>query len=156
MSLQRILIPAAGLLLLALAYRSYSWGGAAAAASAIVMFLLLHLTRAMQVLKRAADRPIGYVDSAVMFNVKLRVGRTLLHVVALTRALGELRSPKDTQPELYRWTDASGSWVDAQFQDGKLREWTLVRPQEDAQAEQAGAPGAQSSAATAEGQETQR
>ena len=153
MNLRRILIPAGGVLLLELAYRSYGWGGVAAAASAIVMFLLLHFTRAMQVLKRAADRPIGYVDSAVMLNVKLRAGRTLLHVVALTRALGEPRSPRDAQPELYRWTDAGGSWVDAQFNDGKLREWTLVRPQEDAQN---GAPAAQASVVTAEGQETQR
>ena len=71
------------------------------------MWLLLHFTRMMQVLKRAANRPVGFVDSAVMLNAKLRPGVTLLHVVALTRSLGELRSPKARQPELYRWTDGS-------------------------------------------------
>jgi hypothetical protein len=62
----------------------------------------------------------------------------------MTRALGEQRTPKDAQPEIYRWTDNGGSWVDATFVDGKLSEWTLVRPQapdEDA-AQAADAPSA--------------
>ena len=92
------------------------------------MWLLLHFTRMMQVLKRAANRPVGFVDSAVMLNAKLRPGVTLLHVVALTRSLGELRSPKARQPELYRWTDGSGSWVECEFHAGKLKRWTLERP----------------------------
>jgi len=93
-----------------------------------VMYMLLHFNRAIQVLRRAADRPIGSVASAVMLNAKLKPRMSLLHVVAMTRAIGELRSPKDTQPELFRWTDAGGSWVDATFANGKLTEWTLVRP----------------------------
>ena len=52
----------------------------------------------------------------------------LLHVVAMTRALGELLSPKDEQPEVYRWTDGSGSHVTCEFADGKLVKWELVRP----------------------------
>jgi hypothetical protein len=67
-----------------------------------------------------------------MLNAKLSKGRTLLHVVALTRALGEQRSPQDEQPELYRWTDAGGSFVDAEFQDGKLQSWALTRPPQEA------------------------
>ncbi|MDD5334653.1 MAG: glycerate kinase, partial [Rhodoferax sp.] len=85
-------------------------------------------TRVMQVLKRAANRPIGYVDSAVMLNAKLKPGVTLLHVVALTKALGELKSVKDVQPESYRWTDGTESYVNCEFHHGKLKKWELMRP----------------------------
>lgn len=144
MNFGKVFVPLAGLLLLGLAYRAYGWPGVAFAGGAIVMFLLMHFNRTMQVLKRAADRPIGTVPSAVMLNAKLKPKLTLLHVIAMTRALGEQRTPKDAQPEIYRWTDNGGSWVDATFVDGKLTEWTLVRPQapdEDA-AQAADAPSA--------------
>ncbi len=58
-------------------------------AAAVVMYLLLHFTRLMHVLKSAADRPVGYVGSAVMLNAKLKPGVNLLHVMALTESLGE-------------------------------------------------------------------
>jgi hypothetical protein len=82
----------------------------------------------MQVLKRATGRPVGYVDSAVMLNAKLKPKASLLHVVAMTRALGELRSPKGVQPEVYRWTDGSNSYVDCTFVNGKVAEYSLTRP----------------------------
>ncbi|MDR6854682.1 hypothetical protein J2W96_000983 [Variovorax guangxiensis] len=144
MNFGKVFVPLAGLLLLGAAYRAYGWAGIAFAGGAIVMFLLMHFNRTMQVLKRAADRPIGTVASAVMLNAKLKPKVTLLHVIAMTRALGEQRSPKDAQPEVFRWTDNGGSWVDATFVKGKLTEWTLVRPQapdEDA-AQAADAPSA--------------
>ena len=112
----------------ALAYRSYGWAGVAVVGTAVVMWLLLHFNRMMQVLKRAAKRPIGYVDSAVMLNAKLKTGVTLLHVVAMTKALGEPKSDKDRQPEWYRWTDGSDSFVDCIFVGGKLAKWEMLRP----------------------------
>ena len=84
----------------------------------------------LQALRRAANRPIGYVDSSVMLNAKLKPGLTLLHVIALTRSLGELQSPKDTQPEVFRWTDAGASHVTCEFAGGKLAKHELVRPAE--------------------------
>ena len=128
-------------MLVVVAYRAYGWAGVAIAAGALVMWLLLHFTRMMQVLKRAANRPIGYVGSAVMLNAKLKPGVTLLHVVAMTKSLGELTSPKDTQPELFRWTDGTQSWVSCEFLHGKLVKWELTRP---VQADEArpGAPAA--------------
>ncbi|GAA4335868.1 hypothetical protein GCM10023165_12580 [Variovorax defluvii] len=129
MNFGKVFVPIAGVLLVIGAYRAYGWPGVAFAGGAIVMFLLMHFNRTMQVLKRAADRPVGYVASAVMLNAKLKPKVNLLHVIAMTRALGELRTPKDAQPEVFRWTDNGGSWVDATFVNGKLTEWTLVRPQ---------------------------
>lgn len=113
---------------LAVGWWQYGWAGLLMALGAVVFWLLLHFTRMVTVLKRAAARPMGSVASAVMLNAKLRPGVTLLHTTALTRSLGELLSPKDTQPELFRWTDTGGSHVTCTFLSGKLTGWTLFRP----------------------------
>jgi hypothetical protein len=128
MNFQRILVPIAGAALVVFAWRSYGWGGVALVVGGIVMWMLLHFTRLTQVLKRASNQPIGYVGSAVMLNAKLRPGLTLLHVIGLTRSLGEQLSPKDEQPEVFRWTDGSASRVTCEFQTGKLVKWRLERP----------------------------
>jgi hypothetical protein len=130
MNVKQIWVPIAGVVLVVVAYRSYGWGGVALVASGIVMWLLLHFTRMMTVLQRASNRPIGYCDSAVMLNAKLKPGVTLLHVVAMTRALGEQLSPKEAQPEIFRWTDAGASHVTCEFASGKLVKWELARPPE--------------------------
>jgi hypothetical protein len=128
MNLQRIAVPLLVIGLLVFAGRQYGWAGVAAVGGGLVMWLLLHWTRMMTVMKRAADRPMGWVASAVMLNAKLKPHVTLLHVIAMTRSLGELRSPKDAQPEVFRWTDNSQSHVTCEFADGKLVRWELVRP----------------------------
>lgn len=128
MNFQKILVPVGGVVAVALAYRLYGWSGVAAIATGLVMWMLLHFTRMMTVLKRAANRPIGYVDSAVMLNAKLKPGMTLLHVVAMTRALGQLQSEKDAQPEVFRWTDGTQSHVTCTFVGGKLAYHALFRP----------------------------
>ncbi|WP_138513557.1 glycerate kinase [Rhodoferax bucti] len=137
---QRIVIPLAALAALVLSYRHYGWPGVALVGGGLVMWQLLHFTRMLQVLKRAANRPIGHVDSAVMLHAKLRAGLPLLHVVAMTRSLGQLESPKDTQPERFRWTDASGSSVLCVFLAGKLQSWDLQRPPVDDTAPTAAGP----------------
>jgi len=128
MNVQKILVPVALVAGTALAYRSYGWQGVAGAISIVVFWLLLNFTHTMAVLKRAANRPIGYVDSAVMLNAKLKPGMTLLHVVAMTKSLGALQTAKDAQPEIFRWSDASESRVDATFVGGKLAHHELFRP----------------------------
>lgn len=140
MNLQKILVPLGVIVLLGVAWQSYGWAGLAFAGGAVVMWGLLHVTRTMQVLRRAANRPIGYVDSAVMLNARLKPGMTLMHVVAMTRSLGELHSPKDEQPEVYRWTDASQSRVNCEFQGGRLARWELFRPPAPAEAPAPPAP----------------
>ncbi|MCD6076293.1 MAG: putative Glycerate kinase [Ramlibacter sp.] len=129
MNLQKIFLPILGVAVVAVAWRSAGWAGVAMAVGGIVMWMLLHFTRMMKVLQRASNRPVGYVDSAVMLNAKLRPKVNLLHVVAMTRALGEQLSPKDEQPEVYRWTDGSQSHVTCTFLHGKLVKWELARPQ---------------------------
>lgn len=128
MNWQRVFVPVAGVVLVAAAWRAYGWAGVAVAAGGIVMWVLLHFTRLMHVLKQAADRPVGYVASAVMLNAKLQPGMPLLKVIALTRALGEQRSEPDAQPEVFRWSDTGGSQVTCTFANGRLAAWNLERP----------------------------
>jgi hypothetical protein len=118
-----------GALLIAAAYRAFEWKGVVLVVTGLVFWLMLHFTRLMQALKRAANRPVGYIGSAVMLSVKLKAGWTLLHLVALTKSLGALQSEKDAQPEVFRWTDNGGSYVDCTFVAGKLAQWVLVRPE---------------------------
>ncbi len=124
----RVGIPLAGIAAITIAWYRFGWQGVAVVLTAIVMWALLHFNRMVQVLKRAANRPVGYVDSAVMLNAKLKPRATLMHVVAMTRSLGVLQSVKDVQPEIYRWTDNSESFVDCEFQGGRLVRWQMTRP----------------------------
>ena len=133
MNLQKIFVPVVVVVLVAGAWRAAGWTGMALVATGLVMWALLHYNRIMRVLKRAAERPVGYVGSAVMLNARLKPGVNLLHVTAMTDALGERLSAEEEQPEVYRWTDGGASSVTAEFDNGKLVKWTLVRPAEPAQ-----------------------
>jgi hypothetical protein len=137
MNLRRVFVPVLGAVLVAAGWRANGWGGVALVAGALVMWGLLHFTRITRVLGRAAERPVGYVDSAVMLNAKLKAGVNLLHVLAMTKALGERLSPEGEQPEIYRWTDGGASSVTTEFANGKLVKWALVRPAEGDAAETA-------------------
>ena len=128
MNYQKILIPLAIIGAAVVAWQSYGWKGIVVVVSVLMFGILLHFSRMMQVLKRAANRPIGHVDSAVMLNAKLKPGATLLHVVAMTRALGLLKSAKDEQPEVFEWKDGTDSTVTCTFVGGKLSHHVLYRP----------------------------
>lgn len=128
MNWRNIVVPAVIIGAVVVGYGAGGWPGVAVATGGLVMWALLHFTRLMTVLKRASDRPVGYVASAVMLNAKLRPGVTLMHVIAMTRSLGAAQSPPDTQPEIFRWTDGTDSHVTCEFHEGRLVRWTLVRP----------------------------
>ena len=77
MNLSKIVLPILGVVVVAVAYQGFGWAGVALAGGGIVMWMLLHFTRMMRVLQRASNRPVGFVDSAVMLNAKLRPGLNL-------------------------------------------------------------------------------
>ena len=129
MNFKSIVLWVLGAVFIAMGYQKYGWPGVAVVLGGVVFWMLLHFTRMMTVLKRAGGQPLGYVASAVMLNAKLRKGVNLLHVMALTRSIGLLQTEKDTQPEVYRWTDNGLSHVTCTFVDGKLTEWALFRPE---------------------------
>ena len=140
MQVKKFLMPLGCAALLVVAHRASGWPAVAAVSGGLFMWLLLHFTRLMTVLKRAAHRPIGHVDSAVMLNARLKPGVTLMHVIAMTRSLGERLSEEGADPELYRWTDNGQSTVEAEFQHGQLVRWQLARPDPQASRPDSPAP----------------
>ena len=131
MNFTRIIGPLAVIVFTIGAWRQFGWAGIALAAGGVVMWILLHFTRLMTILKKAANRPVGHVGSAVMLNAKLKKGMALMHVIAVAKSLGALQTPKDEQPEIFLWTDPGQSMVTCTFVGGKLLEWTLTRPTQD-------------------------
>lgn len=131
MNLRKIWVPVGLAVLLYAAHQTYGWLGVAGVGGGIVMWLLLHFNRMMAVVRKASQYPIGYVASAVMLNAKLRPGVNMMHVVAMTRALGKQLSPEGEQPEIFRWTDGSKSHVTCTFNHGRLASWELFRPQQE-------------------------
>ena len=108
----------------AVGYTSYGWPGVALAVSVIAFWLLLQFSRALRVMRTAADRPVGHVDSAVMLQSRLQAGMPLAQVMKLTRSLGEKRGDA---PESYAWRDAGGDEVIVEMKDGRLSRFQLQR-----------------------------
>jgi hypothetical protein len=129
MNFSKFLIPIGVVLFVAGAWQQYQWAGVAVASGAVVMWILLHFTRMVTVLSRAANRPVGHVGSAVMMNAKLKKGVNLMHVIAMTKSLGERLSAENAQPEVFKWTDEGDSFVTCTFKDGKLIQWDMTRPE---------------------------
>jgi hypothetical protein len=142
MNWRKILIPIGIVFLVFAAWRAYGPQGILTVSGGLVMWALLHFTRLMNVMQKARNSPIGYVGSAVMLNAKLKPGVNLMHVIAMTRSLGELLSAEGQDPERYRWTDGTQSHVICEFVGGRLARWELVRPAP--QEPQAGVPAAES------------
>ena len=111
-----------------LAHRAYGWPGIALGLGALVMWMLMHMSRMLVVLRRTAQRPVGTVASAVMLHARLQRGMALLQVLALTQALGQRVGEADADCEQYLWTDASEATVRCTFAHGKLVQWELLRP----------------------------
>ncbi len=108
-----------------IAWQTYEYRGLAFAASVIVFWLLLTFNRVVRAMKRAADHPVGHVDSAVMFHAGLAEGMTMLQIVAKTKTLGKRTEATDDD---WRWSDEGGSHVDLHFEGGRLVRWKIERP----------------------------
>jgi len=100
------------------------WRGALMAGSVIVFWLLLQFGRSLRVLRSAAGRPPGTVDSAVMFQARLRVGMTLMGILPLAGSLGTRLAES---PETWAWQDGGGDRVELLLHGGRLQSWRLLR-----------------------------
>jgi len=103
---------------------AYRWPGVLMALSAVVFWLLLQFSRTLRVMRAAAARPVGSVDSAVMLHSKLSHGMRLLQILPLTRNLGQ---KVGDAPASFLWRDAGGDAVRIEFRDGRLSAWHLER-----------------------------
>ena len=110
-------------------YVGYGWPGVLLAFTVVVFWLLLQFSRAVRTMKRAAERPLGTVDSAVMLHARLNVGMRLPQILALTGSLG-LRigaaQPADAT-ESYAWRDTGGDEVVVDLKAGALSAGRLQR-----------------------------
>jgi hypothetical protein len=109
---------------IAAGYAGWGWPGVVLGITLVVFWLLLQFSRSLRVLKGAAGKPVGHVDSAVMLHSKLRPGMTLMQVLRLTRSLG---TQLGESPERWGWADPGGARVCLRFDDGKLQSWELIR-----------------------------
>lgn len=117
-------------LALGIGWSGFGWQGVVLAVTVIAFWLLLQFNRAVRVMRRAAERPVGSVDSAVMLNARLRRGLALWQVIALTRSLGR---PLDAAQDRQVWRDAGGAEVQLRFRGGRLHDWALHRPPDGAE-----------------------
>jgi len=105
-------------------WQVYGGRGLALAVSAIAFWLILQFNRTVRVMKLAAQNPLAYVPSAVMFQAGLRPGLTMLQIVSGTRSLG--RKVEGTQDD-WVWSDEGGNRVRLHFERGRLATWQLER-----------------------------
>lgn len=103
---------------------SYGWQGVVLAVSVTVFWLLLQFSRVLRVMRMAAGRPVGSIDSAVMLHAKLRPGLKLLQILPLTRSLGQKVAD---DPETFVWTDGGGDRVRVELRDGRCTAFALER-----------------------------
>jgi hypothetical protein len=123
-SWQKFVAPLAGAVLVVAAYQLYEWRGVALAATAMVTWLLWQFSRFLQIMRRAAKRPLGHVASATALQAKLKPGMPLLNVIAMAQSLGRALTPAGQQPEVFAWSDDDGQTeLRCTFQDGRLLRW---------------------------------
>jgi hypothetical protein len=108
----------------AVGYAGYGWRGVLLAITVVVFWLLLQFSRALRVMRLAAQAPVGQVPSAVMLHAKLQPGMPLMAIIKLTRSLG--RKVRD-EPETFAWRDESGAEVEIEFAGGRCQVWRLTR-----------------------------
>ncbi len=112
------------------------WAGVAMVASTALFLGLLQFHRAMGVLRRAGQAPVGMVPSVVMVHSRLRPGLKLTDLLRLTGSLGrkvgeaDAAGPAagDPDAEALAWRDPGDSEVIVRLRAGKVVDWTLNRP----------------------------
>jgi len=108
----------------AVGWVGWRWQGVALAVTVVVFWMLLQFNRVVRVMRRAGQRPVGEIDSAVMLHAKLHPGMTLLQILPLTKSLG-VKTGDD--PETFVWTDGGGDQVRVELRNGRCTGFRLDR-----------------------------
>jgi len=111
----------------AVGWSTYGWPGVALAATVVAFWLLLQFSAAMRVMRRAAERPLGHVDSAAAFEARLRRGMTMMKIVSMTGSLGRQVAEA---PPTWVWSDPGGVTVTLVLDGARLAHWRLARDPE--------------------------
>jgi hypothetical protein len=118
-------------------FRAFGWWGFSLVSSGIIFWLLQLSTGLMQTMERAADQPVGTVNNAIMFHAQLHNGLRLLKVIGLAASLGQRLPSDDKTMDIFQWRDGANDCVQCHFQEGRLRQWTLVRAADQGAAQDA-------------------
>ena len=113
---------------LVVGYMGYGWRGVALALTVVVFWMLLQFSRALRAMREAAGRPVGRVDNAVMLHARLRTGMRLMHILKLTRSLGQPEVQQNGPDcEVFAWTDNADDSVRVELVNGRVSTWALRR-----------------------------
>ena len=107
-------------------YMGYGWPGVLLALTVTVFWLLMQFSRAVRTMTRAAERPLGTVDSALMLHSKLHAGMRLPEILKLSGSLGRKVS-EGSESESFAWRDGGGDEVVMELKGGQLTAWRLQR-----------------------------
>lgn len=102
----------------------WGWRGAILGLTVVVFWLLLQFSRALRAMRMVADKPVGRVPSAVMFQSKLAAGQPLVDVLRLAGSLGQ---QVDGVADTFRWGDDAGDAVEVVLRQGRVVRWALRR-----------------------------
>jgi hypothetical protein len=102
---------------------AYGWQGLVLAFTLIAFWTILQFNRATRVMRNAAQRPMGSIDSVAMVQARLETGLTLLEVLPITGSLGVKLNDRDE----WQWTDAAGNDLVLVFRRGVLVRWAVAR-----------------------------
>jgi hypothetical protein len=108
---------------------AYGWQGLVLAFTLIAFWTILQFNRATRVMRNAAQRPIGTIDSVAMVQARLETGQTLLEVLPITGSLGVKLNDRDE----WQWTDAGGNDIVLVFRRGVLVRWAVARAEDSAE-----------------------
>jgi hypothetical protein len=101
----------------------YGWRGAVLGLTVATFGMLVQFSRALRVMRHAAQAPVGVVASASALNRALRPGMQLVQVIRLAGSLGEALS---AEPEVWRWRDPTGAAVSVTFAGGRAATWQVA------------------------------
>ena len=111
----------------------YGWPGLLLALTITVFWMLLQFSRLVRVMRSAASRPVGHVESALMLSTRIGAGLRMVYVVVMTGSLGRrLPHASPGADESWEWSDAGGDALVVDFAGGRSLACSLVRAPEPA------------------------
>lgn len=101
----------------------YGWRGLLLGGSTLVFWMLWQFSQAARLLRQAAARPVGQVESVAMVQARLEHGLQMAEVLKLTGSLGRQVGPLDD----WQWTDGYGNELVVSLRRGVVVRWAVAR-----------------------------
>lgn len=109
---------------------NYGWRGLVLGLTLVVFWLVLQFNRSVRVMRQAAARPVGQVESVAMLQAQLEHGLQMAEVLRLTGSLGIRQGQRDD----WLWRDGYGHELVVSLRRGVVVRWAVARADEAADA----------------------